>query len=77
MSDPNPVQHMVDALFKLSILPENKQNGQYREIVRLMKVYIDVYCQHHIVEDLIDIDPDRSKTIRFCEYCNKDFTVTR
>jgi hypothetical protein len=30
-------------------------------------------CSHHIVEDNIDIDPDRSKQIFYCELCEKTF----
>ena len=30
-------------------------------------------CSHHIVEDYIDIDPDRSKQIFYCEVCKKTF----
>lgn len=26
-------------------------------------------CDHEFVEDLIDIDPDRSKTIKYCANC--------
>ena len=30
-------------------------------------------CEHKIVQDLIDIDPDRSVTIFYCEHCYKTF----
>jgi len=30
-------------------------------------------CSHHIVEDYIDIDPDRSKQIFYCELCETTF----
>jgi hypothetical protein len=28
-------------------------------------------CSHHIIEDYIDIDPDRSKQVFYCEFCYK------
>uniref|UniRef100_A0A6C0DRS1 Uncharacterized protein n=1 Tax=viral metagenome TaxID=1070528 RepID=A0A6C0DRS1_9ZZZZ len=31
-------------------------------------------CDHEIVRDLIDVDPDRSQTIFYCEKCMADFT---
>jgi len=31
------------------------------------------FCQHQIITDLIDIDPDRSMTIRYCEKCEETF----
>ena len=26
-------------------------------------------CEHVFVEDLVDIDPDRSKIVKYCEHC--------
>jgi hypothetical protein len=26
-------------------------------------------CEHHFIRDLIDITPDHSKEIVYCEYC--------
>ena len=31
-------------------------------------------CEHKIVIDYIDIDLDRSQTIKYCEKCMMDFT---
>lgn len=31
-------------------------------------------CDHEIIRDLIDIDPDRSQTIFYCQKCMADFT---
>ena len=33
---------------------------------------IEENCNHNWITDLIDIDPDRSKTIIYCEYCEKN-----
>ena len=30
-------------------------------------------CHHNIITDLIDIDPDRSMTIRYCTQCKQTF----
>ena len=30
----------------------------------------DIECEHTFVTDLIDIDPDKSKEIRYCSKCN-------
>ena len=38
------------------------------------KEKIQKICCHHMVEDLIDISPDISKNIRYCEYC--EYTET-
>jgi len=31
-------------------------------------------CDHEIVRDLIDLTPDTSKVIYYCEKCMQDFT---
>jgi len=33
----------------------------------------DCSCKHHIVYDLVDIDPDRSVAIYYCVLCYKTF----
>ena len=33
------------------------------------KEKIQTTCCHHMVEDLIDISPDKSKHIKYCEFC--------
>ena len=35
--------------------------------------YIEENCDHVLVHDLIDIDPDRSKSICYCEKCMTTF----
>ena len=34
-------------------------------------------CEHRIVEDLIDITPDHSKYVYYCEKCYECFTYTQ
>ena len=33
--------------------------------------YIDSTCCHEFIEDQIDITPDKSKTIRYCKFCEE------
>lgn len=61
------------ALTRLRSLPQKMQNQDYKTIIKLMSEYVQTYCNHNVVSDLIDIDPDRSKTILYCDYCNKTF----
>ncbi len=35
--------------------------------------YIDNLCKHEFIDDVIDIDPDRSKTICYCKHCDMSF----
>jgi hypothetical protein len=39
------------------------------KILKEVNAYLFLHCQHRYVEDLIDIDPDKSQTIRYCEKC--------
>jgi hypothetical protein len=39
-----------------------------------MHVYIMEQCSHELVEDSIDIDPDRSMQIFYCKKCEKNYT---
>lgn len=41
----------------------------FRKIMKDVNGYLFIHCQHNFVEDLIDIDPDRSRTIRYCDKC--------
>ena len=34
-------------------------------------------CDHEIVRDLIDITPDKSQVIFYCEKCMADFTHSK
>lgn len=52
---------------------QQKECSFFMNIVEKVQQYVKIYCQHHIVEDLIDIDPDRSKTIYYCTKCETTF----
>jgi hypothetical protein len=42
---------------------------EYLDILLKVNKYLHKYCNHDIVCDLIDIDPDRSKEISYCTIC--------
>jgi len=62
------VKEILDNDFKYKI------NEEYSEIVQMIENYVIKHCQHKIVRDLIDIDPDKSKTIFYCENCFQTFS---
>ena len=41
----------------------------YQKILKSVNEYLHLHCNHNYVVDSIDIDPDRSQTIRYCEKC--------
>jgi hypothetical protein len=52
----------------------NQQNEHLIKLILLNKKInnklLDI-CKHEWITDLIDIDPDRSKTIEYCKSCGK------
>lgn len=59
--------HARDILYTIS---KGEQNGAYREIIRLIDAYIDMNCIHDYIEDMIDVDIERSQLIRYCKHCS-------
>ena len=45
------------------------QDGAYRNIIKLIDSYLETNCNHEYVDDMIDIDTDTSKNIRYCIHC--------
>ena len=66
------VEIMVRAQNYLDGLPKNLQNPEYVKIVELVNAYIETNCKHRIVQDSIDLGPDSSRTIYYCETCYKN-----
>jgi hypothetical protein len=66
------VEIMVRAQNYLDGLPKNLQSPDYVKIVELVNSYIETNCKHRIVQDSIDLGPDSSKTIYYCETCYKN-----
>jgi hypothetical protein len=69
MSD--KVQRFVYALSSMQAIPEEDRDDRFLEIMVLIEKYIDEHCVHSNVTDLIDIDPDTSRSITYCEICYK------
>lgn len=65
------ITNMVESKRILETLPNNEQNLMYKNIIIQINNYIDTYCQHNYISDLIDINPDYSQTIQYCEKCYK------
>jgi len=70
---PNDIYFMERASATLRSFPKTMQNEDYKTIIKLMDEYLKTHCNHCIITDLIDIDPDTSKTIRYCGSCNLTF----
>lgn len=51
-------------------------NQDFITIIEKITKFIEENCDHVLVYDLIDIDPDRSKSICYCEKCMTTFPLT-
>jgi len=43
-----------------------------KHLLKEINKRIEENCNHNWITDLIDIDPDTSKTIIYCEHCEKN-----
>jgi len=79
--DINNIIHYKAMLESSSFYLDNNSIKNYTEkfkdycyIIQEMNNYLKKYCKHEIVEDWIDIDPDRGgQNIKYCIKCNLTF----
>jgi hypothetical protein len=57
----------------LSFIPESRQPIEYNELINKLNIFLLKYCSHEIVEDYIDLTPEKSKYIRYCVHCMNTF----
>ena len=67
------ILRMLLAKSYIETLPTQMQNTDYINILNMITNYLHTHCQHNIVTDLIDVDPDTSQTIRYCDKCMHTF----
>ena len=62
--------HTIDNMIQMKhLLLSTMRDKEIDEIIKLVDRYLLKHCNHSIITDLIDIDPDRSKSIQYCEHC--------
>jgi hypothetical protein len=54
---------------RLLTVPLKFRDEKYSKLCAQLHEYIKENCIHTIIRDLIDIDPDTSKTIYYCSKC--------
>ena len=70
--DEPDIESIQTALRYLKVVVQNP-NEEYKNICKLMENYITNNCTHNIVEDSIDITPEKSRTIFYCSKSMKSF----
>lgn len=53
--------------------PENPIIVPAKKLLEEIKLRLSHFCSHHIVEDVIDVDVDKSKVIHYCTKCETTF----
>ena len=67
---PDDIAHMAEALIHIERLSQTKRTKQYQIIVSSIEKYLHDNCKHlEIIEDYIDIDPEKSMKIKYCNHC--------
>jgi len=67
------IEAMTRAKHNLESVSTNRRNKDYNTIMSAILLYLDTYCEHHIVQDMIDTDVEYSTTIHYCDKCYKTF----
>lgn len=65
------IETMVRSKHILESIPIELQNSLYKDVLTQINSFIEKNCDHHYIYDLIDINPDYSRTIQYCEKCYK------
>jgi hypothetical protein len=65
-SDDNDIGILEDELIQTELRLEHAMKKQY-ELEQLKEYQMN--CQHSFVDDLIDVNPDKSKYIKYCVHC--------
>jgi hypothetical protein len=63
------VYRMILAKGNLDALPLDIVDAEYIAIQTAISKYIKKHCKHSIVSDHIDLSPETSATIFYCEHC--------
>jgi hypothetical protein len=64
------IKHLLEPFVKL----QNGENDELFEIKDKVLTYLKKNCPHDLVQDIIDIDLERSKNIVYCSICEETFS---
>jgi hypothetical protein len=67
------IEIMAKVKSYLELYPEKLRTAEYINIAIAVASYLETKCVHNIIIDSIDITPDSSQTIYYCEKCYKTF----
>jgi hypothetical protein len=74
MSSEDTVRIMTRVNRLLSTVPKLLQNEDYKKIHKSVCEYLGKHCDHKIVRDYVDVDPERSWVVFYCIHCEATFS---
>jgi hypothetical protein len=57
----------------LLLIPESRQTNEYSDLINKLSIFLLKYCSHEIVEDYIDLTPEKGQNIKYCIHCMNTF----
>tara|TARA_B110000285_G_scaffold216924_1_gene264701 strand:+ start:2867 stop:3097 length:231 start_codon:yes stop_codon:yes gene_type:complete len=63
------VIYMTEAKYQLHHIPKTDRPIEYQNILTIIEEYLRTHCNHQVIEDDIDIDPEKSMKIKYCNHC--------
>jgi len=60
------IEHLIQIK---SLLISCEKNDEIDDIIKKVDSFLIKYCEHNIIDDTIDIDQDKSTSIRYCDKC--------
>ena len=70
MEPAEDILHMAEAKIHIERLASNKRIPEYNAIISSINHYLKRNCEHeNIIEDYIDITPELTQKIKYCNHC--------
>lgn len=70
MEPSEDILHMAEAKIHIERLASNKRTPEYNAIISSINHYLKRNCKHeNIIEDYIDITPELTQKIKYCNHC--------
>lgn len=75
MNNKDQIYCMRIALESLERVSLENQSNEYKKIINDIKCYLNENCSHSFLKDVIDITPDKSKEVMYCEHCYTTYDI--
>lgn len=70
----NEVKNIIEVKRILDNIPQHLQSTTYKKIIEEINFFLQMYCQHELIDDYFDVDPEKSIRVTYCAKCNLCFS---